>query len=102
MTRGTTPVACVGESGPGLAVNARVPGIGPRVSLWTLAGEHVATVGDATRDAPSQFMAPHGVAVDQRGDIHVGEVSRTSLKNKGGVVYQEQHVRCMRKLEKLG
>ena len=28
MTRGASPVAYIGESGPGLAINARVPGIG--------------------------------------------------------------------------
>ena len=50
----------------------------------TLGGEHIATVGDAaTREAPSQFMAPHvGVAVDSRGDIYVGEVSRTSMRKQ--------------------
>jgi hypothetical protein len=70
--------------------------------LWTLQGEHIATVGDATREAPSQFLAPHGVAVDSLGDIYVGEVSRTSMKNKGVVVPPEQHVRCMQKLVKVG
>ena len=102
MTRGAAPVAYIGESGPGLAINARVPGIGPRVSLWTLGGEHIATLGDATRDAASQFLAPHGVAVDSRGDIYVGEVSRTSMRNKGVIVPPEQHVRCLQKLVKLG
>jgi hypothetical protein len=45
-------------------------------------------------------MAPHGVAVDSR-DIYVGEVSRTSMRNKGAVVPPEQHVRCMQKLVKV-
>ncbi|MYI85356.1 MAG: hypothetical protein F4081_00870, partial [Dehalococcoidia bacterium] len=26
-------------------------------------------------EGPGQFIAPHGVAVDSRGDIYVGEVS---------------------------
>jgi len=102
MTRGAAPIAYIGESGPGLAINAKMPGIGPRVSLWTLTGEHIASLGDATRESASQFMAPHGVAVDSRGDIYVGEVSRTSMRNKGVVVPPEQHVRCMQKLVKLG
>jgi DNA-binding beta-propeller fold protein YncE len=102
MTRGASPVVYIGESGPGLAVNAKMPGIGPRVSLWTVGGEHIASVGDATRESASQFLAPHGVAVDSRGDIYVGEVSRTSMRNKGIVVPPEQHVRCLQKLVKLG
>jgi hypothetical protein len=59
-------------------------------------------LGDATRESLSQFLAPHGVAVDSRGDIYVGEVSRTSMRNKGIVVPPEQHVRCLQKLVKLG
>jgi hypothetical protein len=101
MTRGASPVVYIGESGPGLAVNAKMPGIGPRVSLWTPGGEHIASVGDATRESASQFLAPHGVAVDRHGDIYVGEVSRTSMRNKGIVVPPEQHVRCLQKLVKL-
>ena len=102
LSKGPNPIAYIGESAPGLAINANIPNIGPRVSLWTSKGEHLATLGDTTRDAPSQFIAPHGVAVDQHGDIYVGEVSRTSMRNKGTIVPPEQHVRCMQKLIKLG
>jgi NHL repeat len=28
-------------------------------------------------EAPGQFIAPHGIAVDARGDIYVAEVSNT-------------------------
>jgi hypothetical protein len=28
-------------------------------------------------EAPGQFIAPHGIAVDSRGDIYVAEVSNT-------------------------
>ena len=101
LSRGPNPIAYIGESAPGLAVNANIPNIGPRVSLWTAKGEHIASLGDATRTEPSQFIAPHGVAVDSRGDIYVGEVSRTSMKNKGTIVPPGQHVRCMQKLVKL-
>jgi DNA-binding beta-propeller fold protein YncE len=101
MTRGKNPIAYIGESGPGLAVNAKHPGIGPRVSLWTSDGKRIARAGDATRENPSQFDAPHGIAVDSRGDIYVGEVTRTSMKNKGAPVPDDQDVRCMQKLVKL-
>jgi DNA-binding beta-propeller fold protein YncE len=101
MTRGKTPIAYVGESGPGMAVNAQHPGIGPRVSLWTLDGKRIARAGDATRETQSQFTSPHGIAVDSRGDIYVGEVARTSMKNRGTPIPDDQDVRCMQKLVKL-
>jgi DNA-binding beta-propeller fold protein YncE len=101
MTRGRKPVAYIGESGPGLAVNENIPGIGPRVSIVTHEGAVIARLGDATRAAPSQFIAPHGIAVDSRGDIYVAEVSRTSMKNKGKPIPDDQEIRCFQKLVKL-
>ena len=94
-------MAYIGESGPGLAVNMRAPGIGPRVSIWTHEGKPLARLGDATRDRPSQFIAPHGVAIDSRGDIYVGEVSRTAMSNRGTPVPAQQDIRCMQKLVKI-
>ena len=67
MTRGRNPIAYIGESGPGMAVNAKSPGIGPRVSIVTHEGKPIARLGDATRERASQFIAPHGVAIDSRG-----------------------------------
>ena len=84
-----------------MAVNAKVPGIGPRVSIVTHEGKPIARLGDATRERESQFIAPHGICVDSRGDIYVGEVSRTSMKNKGVSIPEDQDVRCLQKLVKL-
>ena len=101
MTRGKNPIAYIGESGPSMAVNVNSPGIGPRVSLWTLEGKRIARVGDATREHASQFTSPHGVAVDSRGDIYVGEVARTAMKNKGTPIPDDQDILCFQKLVKL-
>jgi hypothetical protein len=102
MTRGRNPIAYIGETGPGMSVNANNPGIGPRVSIVTHEGKTIARLGDATRTQISQFVAPHGVAVDSRGDIYVGEVSRTSMKNKGTPIPDDEDIRCFQKLVKLG
>jgi hypothetical protein len=32
---------------------------------------------------PGQFISPHGLAVDSRGDIYVGEVSFTNWGRRG-------------------
>lgn len=68
----------VGELGTILAVNKAVPNIGPRVSILDMRGHVVARLGDKPEgEAPDQFIAPHDIAVDSRGDIYVGEVSWT-------------------------
>ena len=84
-----------------MAVNAKAPGIGPRVSIVTHEGKPLARLGDATRDRPSQFIAPHGVAIDSHGDIYVGEVARTAMRNRGTPIAPEEDIRCMQKLVKL-
>jgi len=101
MTRGKNAIAYIGESGPSMSVNVNSPGIGPRVSLWTLEGKRIAQVGDATRTKPSQFTSPHGVAVDSRGDIYVGEVARTAMKNKGTPIPDDQDITSLQKLVKV-
>jgi len=42
------------------------------------------------------------VAIDSRGDIYVGEVSRTAMRNRGTPIGAEEDIRCMQKLVKLG
>jgi hypothetical protein len=101
MTRGAGAIAYIGEAGPSMNVNVNSPGIGPRVSLWTLDGKRLARLGDTTRTTPSPFISPHGMAVDSRGDIYVGEVARTAMKNKGTPIPDEHDITCLRKLVRL-
>jgi hypothetical protein len=80
MEAGTkTPRFYVGEIGPDMAVNIDMPGCGPRVSIYTQKGELLARLGHEHAGlATGQFISPHGLAVDSRGDIYVGEVSYTN------------------------
>lgn len=50
-----------------------------RVSVLDHDGEVVARWGASTvmRDAPGNFIAPHGIAVDSTGAVYVGEVTGT-------------------------
>lgn len=69
----------VGELPTHLVVNAAVPNIGARVSIVSLKGDLLARVGDSfPGENPGQFVAPHGVTVDSRGDLYVAEVSYTA------------------------
>ena len=53
----------------------RTAGCGPRVSIYTHKGELLARLGHEHAGlATGQFISPHGIAVDSRGDIYVGEV----------------------------
>jgi hypothetical protein len=69
----------VGEIGPDMAVNINLPNCGPRVSIYSHNGELLCRLGHAHAGLqPGQFISPHGLTVDSRGDIYVGEVSFTN------------------------
>ena len=62
-----------------MAVNNDMPNFGPRVSIYTRKGELLARLGHRPAGLElGQFISPHGLAVDSRGDIYVGEVSYTN------------------------
>jgi DNA-binding beta-propeller fold protein YncE len=76
------------------------PGLGHRISIVSPEGELLARFGDPEEgEAPGQFIAPHGVAVDSRGDIYVGEVSYTIFGSKQD---PPREVRSLSKLRKVG
>ena len=51
---------------------------------------------------PTEFMAPHGLAVDSRGDIYVGEVSWTAWPQIYPDTPRPVHIRSLQKFEKVG
>lgn len=68
----------VGELGSGMPVNAKTPNLGPRVSVLDGKGQRLARFGGQfPSEKAGEFIAPHGLAVDSRGDVYVGEVSWT-------------------------
>jgi len=92
----------VGEIGPAMAVNIDIPNCGPRVSIYTHRGELLARLGHphAGLDA-GQFISPHGLAVDSRGDIYVGEVSFTNWGNRAKGEPLPAGLRSLQKLERV-
>src|SRR5207248_10060182 len=69
----------IGELGPAWSVNRNHPNIGPRIAIVDGKGNTIARLGDTAGPGleSGRFIAPHGLAVDARGDIYVGEVSYT-------------------------
>jgi hypothetical protein len=92
-------VCYVGELGPSLPINKDYPNLGPRISIYNLEGKRLARVGDIRGgERPNQFWAPHGIAMDSRGDLYIGEVSWTFA---GRHMDPPREVRSFRKLVKL-
>ena len=102
--RGAKPQFIVGELGPGMNINRNFPNLGPRLSIVDAKGKLVARLGGEQGPGleTGRFIAPHGLAVDSRGDIYVGEVSYTEFPR----LYPERSVpfrmRSLQKLVKVG
>jgi hypothetical protein len=75
------------------------PGMGPRLSIYTLDGRLRAKLCDNGQgEGPDRFIAPHGIAVSAEGDIYVGEVSWTIF---GRTLKPPRPVRNIVKLAKV-
>ena len=103
---GRQPTFVIGELGPGMSVNLRVPNLGPRLSIVDAKGKRVARLGGENGPGleTGKFLAPHGIALDSRGDIYVGEVGVTNWKTSFPDTEMPAGVRshrCLQKLEKL-
>lgn len=76
------------------------PGLGHRVSVLSQDGKLLARFGDPEEgEAPGQFIAPHGIAVDSRGDIYVAEVPYTI---RGRDMDRPREPKSLKKLRKMG
>ncbi len=100
VTRGPQPLGIIGELGPETVATLTrgVPNLGPRVTIVSAGGELIAHLGtQPIGEGPGQFIAPHGIAVDSRGDIYVAEVSNTYWP----VLFGEKPDHELRSLQKL-
>jgi hypothetical protein len=102
--RGKQPTFVIGELGPGMPVNLKAPNLGPRLSIVDAKGKLIARLGG--KEGPGleagKFLAPHGLALDSKGDIYVGEVSYTNWKTSFPDKPMPRPLRSLQKLEKVG
>ncbi len=90
----------VGELGVAIGSNRDARGLGPRVSIYDTQGNVLARLGDqGPGEGPGQFIAPHGVSIDSRGDIYVAEVSWTDTGSK---LTPPREMRSLQKLVRQG
>ena len=100
---GTKPIFYVGEVGPAAAVSRDIPNLGPRVSIVDHQGKLIGRFGDTPAGIElGKFLAPHGLAVDSRGDVYVGEVSWTAWPQIYPDTPRPDHIRSLQKFEKVG
>jgi DNA-binding beta-propeller fold protein YncE len=97
----------IGELGPGLPVNLNVPNLGPRLTLVDSTGKRIARLGGENGPGleTGKFLAPHGLAIDSRGDIYVGEVGVTNWSSSFPDTPMPPEVnvgRCLQKLVRVG
>lgn len=70
------------------------------MGIYTLRNERLARLGSThPGSAPGEFLAPHSIAADSRGDLYVREVSWTF---RGKDLDPPQELRSLQKLVRLG
>jgi DNA-binding beta-propeller fold protein YncE len=93
-------LAYIGELGAAIGPNAEGRKLGPRVSIYNTQGELLARLGnEGEGESPGRFIAPHGICIDSRGDIYVGEVSWT---HTGSRLNPPREIRSLQKLARQG
>jgi DNA-binding beta-propeller fold protein YncE len=67
----------VGEIGPYYRYNRGAPNLGPRITVMNRHGAVLTRLGQtpAAGTEPGQLLSPHGLAVDSRGDLYIGDVA---------------------------
>jgi DNA-binding beta-propeller fold protein YncE len=89
-------LAYIGELGAAIGPNAKARKLGPRVSIYDTGGQVLARLGEGPEgEEPGLFIAPHGICIDSRGDIYVGEVSWT---HTGSRLNPPREIRSLQKL----
>jgi DNA-binding beta-propeller fold protein YncE len=103
LTPGPEPVAYIGEIGPYLRSNSGWPNVGPRVSIRALDGSPLARLGTvpSAGTGPGQFLSPHGLTVDSRGDVYVGDVGYTAWPSLFPGRPVPEPLRCLQKFVRV-
>lgn len=103
LVGGACPCFIIGELGPYQAVNKNTPNLGPRVSFMDMEGALLSRIGAGKPGlAPSDFVAPHTVALDSAGDLYVGEVAANDWNSAFPGEPRPEKLRRMQKFRRVG
>jgi len=101
-TRGANPVTFVGEGGPQKSVSTSVPNLGARISILDGNGRRLSTLGSWQPGiGPLEFIAPHGITLDSRGDLYVAEVAWTNWPKKFPDIDRPANLTSIRKFRRI-
>jgi len=79
------------------------PGVGHRISIWSLDGKQLARLGDPDMgEEAGKFIAPHGIAVDSKLDLYIGEVTYSVPEVGGRHQDPPREFKSLKKLKRLG
>lgn len=88
----------VGELRNAAPVSEGFVNVGARLSVFTKTGRLLARMGDSKPGLePGQYLAPHCICLDSRGDVYTGEVSWTDF---GRLLNPPRELRTLTKLER--
>ena len=103
MPPGKCPVCYIGELGAVQPVSRNVPNLGPRVTIVDNTGQRISRLGGLGPGlGPTEFLAPHGLTVDSRGDLYIGEVSWTNWPQTFRDKPRPDNLRSLHKFRKVG
>jgi hypothetical protein len=100
------PNFIIGELGPGMPVNRKALNLDPRLSIVDGQGKCIARLGGENGSGieTGKFLAPHGIALESKGDIYVGEVGVTDWKTSfpdTPLLPEVAVTRCLQELERV-
>jgi NHL repeat len=103
MPPGKCPICYVGEIGPYYEFNRGAPNLGPRISILSNDGKLLSqiTTAPAHGQGLGQFLSPHGLAIDSRGDLYIGEVSYTAWPSLYPGQPKPARIRALQKYERV-
>jgi hypothetical protein len=92
VSEATRPMCATSEARRAIAVLS--------ISVLDPDGTLLGRYGDPEEgEEPGRFIAPHGIAVDSRGDVYVGEVSYTI---RGSHLDPPRELRSLKKMRNIG
>jgi DNA-binding beta-propeller fold protein YncE len=102
ISRGTSPLCYIAECGSYYG-NRNWPNIGVRLTVMTHDGQRVGRAGgERPGTGVGEFIAPHGVAVDSRGDVYMSDVAVQGWPGFFPDKPRPAHLRTLHKLTRIG
>ena len=104
ITPGNSPDLIIGELAPYLEVNKRFPNLGPFLSIVDHNSKLLFRMNKDGKPGllPGQFVSPHAIAYDSKGNLYVGDVVETDWEQVFGNTKKPERLRRFQKLRRSG